>query len=543
MAGTIFLLLISAAFMTWRYLVRRPTAPIIDKIPGPAPDTFLRGNLPRFLSRHGSDFQRHVALDYGPVSKIHGILGRPILYISDPKALHHIIIKEEPIFQETSAFLKSNMLMFGPGLLSTAGDVHRRQRKMLNPAFSTVHMRSMIPIFYQVVHKLRNAVAKQVKEGSQEVDMLNWMGRTALELIGQGGLGYSFDPLTQDMQNEYGNALKSWFPNMQKVAMLRRFTPLFANMGPAWFRRFVLSLIPIAKIQKVKELVDTMTARSHEIFRGKKAALRRGDEELLRQVGEGRDIMSILIRENSGTSDTNRLPDEELIAQMSLLVLAATDTTSNSLSRMLQLLSEHPDVQEKLRQELLEAGAGDGLSYDELDQLPYLDSICRETLRVYPAAPVVIRVATKDTVLPLSEPIVGTDGTMISEIPISKGMEVIVGILGCNSSKALWGEDALEWKPERWLSPLPATVTKNTIPGVYSNLMTFIGGKRACIGFKFSEMEMKVVMSVLLSNFRFRSTDKPIEWNVGGVRYPTVGKIDNTPQLPLQVELLKDIKA
>lgn len=59
------------------------------------------------------------------------------------------------------------------------------------------------------------------------------------------------------------------------------------------------------------------------------------------------------------------------------------DTTSNTLSRILQLLAEHPDTQEKLRQELLHAGAADGLSYDELNRLPLLDSICHETLRVY----------------------------------------------------------------------------------------------------------------------------------------------------------------
>ena len=59
------------------------------------------------------------------------------------------------------------------------------------------------------------------------------------------------------------------------------------------------------------------------------------------------------------------------------------DTTSNALSRILHLLAQHPDVQEKLRQELLDAGAADGLAYEELNRLPFLDSVCRETLRVY----------------------------------------------------------------------------------------------------------------------------------------------------------------
>lgn len=65
------------------------------------------------------------------------------------------------------------------------------------------------------------------------------------------------------------------------------------------------------------------------------------------------------------------------------LVFAAMDTTSAALSRILHLLAEHPDVQEKLRQEIVEAQAqGENLSYDDLVSLPYLDAVCRETLRL-----------------------------------------------------------------------------------------------------------------------------------------------------------------
>ena len=59
---------------------------------------------------------------------------------------------------------------------------------------------------------------------------------------------------------------------------------------------------------------------------------------------------------------------------------------------------------------------------------------------------------------------------MITEIPIPKDTTILVGVMSSNTSKALWGEDAYEWKPERWLSPLPETITEAKIPGVYSNL-------------------------------------------------------------------------
>ncbi|CCM02690.1 uncharacterized protein FIBRA_04796 [Fibroporia radiculosa] len=535
----------------WWYFARRSTNSVLHNLPGPSRRSFWTGNLPEYLSRHGTEFQRHVALDYGLVSKIHGVMGasmakssliikltiaqRVIPYIADPKALYTIMIKEEHIFQESESFLIAHAILLGSSLLSTVGDAHRRQRKLLNPAFSTTHMRSMLPIFYDVVHRLRDAISAQVKGGPREIDMLNWLGRTALELIGQGGLGYSFDPLVEDVQNTYGNTIKSFFANLQALAPLRFFVPYLPKLGPAWFRRRLAEMVPQKHVQNLITITDIMSANSRTIYESKKAALREGDQA----VGEGKDIMSIFMRANTATSDADRLPEDELIAQMSTLVMAATDTTSNTLARMLEILAARPDVQDKLRREVLDAGAGIGVSYDELDQLPFLDSFCRETLRLYPPVLILFREAKQDTVLALSEPIIGANGRPITELPIAKGTEVMVGVLGCNTSRALWGEDALEWKPERWLSPLPPTVTKNTIPGVYSNMMTFLGGKRACIGFKFSEMEMKVVLSVLLSNFRFHLTDKPIEWNVAPVRYPTVGKASDVPQLPLKVELFK----
>ena len=76
----------------------------------------------------------------------------------------------------------------------------------------------------------------------------------------------------------------------------------------------------------------------------------------------------------------------------------------------------------------------------------------------------------KDTVMPFSEPIHGVDGRQITEAFVPKHTPILVGIRACNRNKALWGEDALEWKPERWLSPLPESVTEAKIPGVYSNL-------------------------------------------------------------------------
>ena len=76
----------------------------------------------------------------------------------------------------------------------------------------------------------------------------------------------------------------------------------------------------------------------------------------------------------------------------------------------------------------------------------------------------------EDTVLQLQEPIRGTDGSLITEVAVPKDTAVMLNLRGCNTNKAVWGEDAYEWKPDRFLKPLPPTVEAARVPGVYANL-------------------------------------------------------------------------
>uniref|UniRef100_A0A0W0FPV3 Cytochrome p450 n=1 Tax=Moniliophthora roreri TaxID=221103 RepID=A0A0W0FPV3_MONRR len=110
------------------------------------------------------------------------------------------------------------------------------------------------------------------------------------------------------------------------------------------------------------------------------------------------------------------------------------------------------------------------ISYDELVSLPYLDAICRETLRLFPPATHVNRIAKHDTILPLAVPVTCPDGSIVTEVALPKNKQLFISILNSNRNSAIWGEDALEWKPERWLEPLPSSVTEANIPGVYSHL-------------------------------------------------------------------------
>jgi len=198
----------------------------------------------------------------------------------------------------------------------------------------------------------------------------------------------------------------------------------------------------------------------------------------------------------------------------------------------------HPESQERLRLELMDTRVERrDISYDDLMKLPYLDAVCKETLRLYAPVTQLHRVPRKSTTIPLSRPVLGRDGQMIDCVPVQAGTMVVVGAAAVNRDPAIWGPDADQWIPERWFKPLPETVIEAYLPGVYSHMMTFMGGGRSCIGFKFAETEIKAVLYVLLSRMKFGPSDTPIVWNMYNFAAPTV-QGGNKPSMPLKVTLL-----
>nr|VWO95436.1 Isochorismate synthase/isochorismate-pyruvate lyase MbtI (EC (Salicylate synthase) (EC (Salicylate synthetase) (YbtS protein) (Yersiniabactin biosynthesis salicylate synthase YbtS) [Ganoderma boninense] len=523
----------------WRLLSPYILRTTVDNIPGPQSVSFFSGNVSQLFARDNKEFITNLIDTYGPVSKLHGFFGSRMVHTFDPRALYSVHVKNQDSYDRGLQIMLTARLILGPGLLAAFGPEHKRQRKLLNPAFSIAHMRGLSPIFYSVAGKLRTAIERQVKDGPKDLDVLEWMGRTALELVGQGMMGYSFDPLVEEVHNDFAEAVKSFVPAFLDAQWVRVFAPLVVKLGPPRFRRFLLDCLPIKSVQRIKTISDIMHHRSLEIYNEKKAAIERGDQETLLAVGEGKDMLSILLKENMKAADEDRLPDSELLAQMNMFILAGVDTTSNALSRVFHLLCQHPDVQDKLRAEIRAAidQYGMEIPYDELSALPYLDAVCRETLRLYAPANISIRQAKNDTVLPFSQPLRGVDGAIMSEIPIPKGTIVISNLPACNRNKAVWGEDALEWKPERWLEPLPKSVEEAHVPGIYANLMTFLAGARACIGFKFSQLEMKVVLCLLVSRFKFELSEKPFVWNFAAISFPSASYESPKPEMFLKVSL------
>ncbi|KAH8991182.1 cytochrome P450 [Lactarius akahatsu] len=573
--------------------VPTPSACADNARTGPKKEHWLKGNLHRIF-QDGLEYNLWLTQKYGGVVKIHTLLGGQQLYVSDPLALQHIVVKEQHIFTETDMFIMGNKLMFGEGLVSTLGEQHRKQRKILNPVFSLANMRELLPVIQPIASKMRSVLLSQLPDGggSREIDVLPWMSRGALEYISQGCLGYTFNALEPAQSYNFAEAIRSFAPTALRLIFLRPFIPFIVRNISLYWRNELVDWLPIKGLRHLRRIARVMDGASNAILFEKKAELEEGSttdgtcttksEGNLGDHMKKKDIMTILLRANASSDPAERLTEAELIGQMNTVIVAGVETPALAGSRLLHALASRPTAQARLRSELrrakLDHAASQGipldgsswsdieLPYDILMSLPYLDTVVRETLRVYPPSSLLSRTARQTTTLPLQFPVLSSTGEEVTSVVVPEGTTVIISVLAANHNKAVWGDDASEWRRERWLNasgqlnaPGPARVRSLTVRlvialkdrrirpavGVASSIgvqymrrcqhlrsefcpvladtpgskMTFFGGGRACMcvahswlecmtnpngsGFKLSEMEIKQIIAALISNMHF----------------------------------------
>jgi cytochrome P450 len=165
------------------------------------------------------------------------------------------------------------------------------------------------------------------------------------------------------------------------------------------------------------------------------------------------------------------------------------------------MLCLHPDVQKRLREEIFTA-IPNGLETAEkpvidigstLESLPFLNGVCNETLRVLPSVPLLARVA-------------GSDTTLIGQ-PIAANTRLIMSPWATNIDPALWGSDAAEFKPERWIDE--DTNKPNLTGGASTNyaFLTFLHGSRSCIGQNFARAELRSLVAAFTAAYEWSLAD------------------------------------
>ncbi|KAG9035967.1 hypothetical protein FRB95_010175 [Tulasnella sp. JGI-2019a] len=245
------------------------------------------------------------------------------------------------------------------------------------------------------------------------------------------------------------------------------------------------------------------------------------------------------------------MPTPDLLAFSSL---GGHETTSSTLNFTLYNLAHNKPAQDRLRQELLSFPSVEPTYDDYLDKLPVLDAVTKESMRFHPVAMHTERVAMKDDVIPLRTPVRNPKtGEEVKSVMIKKGQTIYVSLMAINRSKAIWGEDASEFKPERWMCALPASdkgepdamqalpPPVNATQG-WNGMFTFVEGRRTCIGLRLAVFEHKVILADLIKNFEFLPVDGPdglIETVFSSTTQPyVIGKKAEGIKIPLRVRCI-----
>ncbi|KAL4269205.1 Cytochrome P450 superfamily protein [Pleurotus pulmonarius] len=515
-------------------LYRRYTRISIRHVPGPPSDSFLLGNMREFHHRPVAEADFKWQEEYGNIVRFKAAFGEDRLLVMDPKALQYIYQTAGYNFPKPKERREMSRIISGSGILSAESSDHKRHRKVLLPGFGGPESRAFWPIFYgyatQLTSKWKDIISSSPNQ-EVVVDIPRWTSRAMLDAIGEAAFDYQFGAMENaetPLSLAYFGLLAKTFGSLTDSAIFVQ--NLWAYL-PAKCLRIVSNYSPGLTLKHARSTERIATDVAKKLIQTKTEELRHG--------AGNRDIMSLLVKANNSENAGAKLSENELYAQMRTIMLAGHETTANTVSWTLLELSRHPEMQRRLREEIWAKQLDLGREFEarDLESMPYLQAVVKESLRFHPVAPMTHREAGRDDVLPLSKPITLTTGEVVHELPIPKGQKLALSIAGYNRNKDIFGEDSHVFNPDRWLSNSP----KNAVNvGVYSNLLTFAGGLRACIGFRFALLEFQAFLVELVGTYEFSLTEesKKIRREPCGVMAPFVeGQTDKEAHLPLRITL------
>ncbi|KAJ6604941.1 cytochrome P450 [Mycena sp. CBHHK59/15] len=440
--GAFFLFL----FVAYR-CVRRTSA--VARVPGPPVPSWIYGNtlqlvFPPTYGAHEFAWQKQ----YGALYKIKGLFGEDRLLISDPAALKHII--NDRAFVRAPGQLQMGKLIFGERSVYCAeGEDHRRFRAALSPGFSATVVRSFLPIFIEVAHRIVTEWDRLCSPGPPVLmNVCNLLDHATLDIISEAALG---SPLNT-VENP-AHPLAQSHLHVLSAALSRSKVDLFADALLPYVPISILRhavRIPSHAFRALSSFCAVTDAMGARLMRGKSAAREMG-------LDQDNDILSILIEGLSGERKSKVTPDE-LAEQIRVILLGGQDTSADALAWCLYELAKDPGYQQKLRAEIQTHRTNAEGRHLDYDAMPLLNAMLKETLRFYPAAPYLERVASQDS---------------IAFLPIEKGQFVAVAIASYQRLESLWGLDADQFKPSRWLEGSPC---KGQALGPYAHLhvLTFL---------------------------------------------------------------------
>lgn len=405
------------------------------------------------------------------------------IYTADPMNVEYILKNNFPNYGKGEYNCRIMRDLFGDGIFAVDGDKWRHQRKLASYEFSTKVLRDFsTSVFRENAAKLALKIATHA-EAKQIMDLQDLLMKSTLDTIFKVGFGADLNSLSG--ADDFGNRFTKAFDDANFIVYWR-YVDIFWRIKR--YLNFGLEASLKKNIKVIDEFIFELIWHKKEQMKYEKFGIGKGD------------IMSRFMVQSE--KDQMKMNDQYLRDIILNFIIAGKDTSANTLTWFFYMLCKHPLVQEKVAGEVRGATQAtqdeneistyefaEKITEEALEKMQYLHAALTETLRLYPAVPVDGKSSAENDVLP-------------NGFKVKKGDGVNYMAYAMGRMTYIWGEDAKEFRPERWL--------RNGFFQAESpfRFTSFQAGPRICLGKEFAYRQMKILAAVLLNFFKFKLVDE-----------------------------------
>ncbi|KAK4364270.1 hypothetical protein RND71_015628 [Anisodus tanguticus] len=401
-----------------------------------------------------------------------------MLGTADPRNVHYIMSANFQNFQKGPEFKKIFDIL-GDGLINADFDLWKNQRKIAITLLT--HQRFHKFLVKTSWDRVNNGLVPflefMANEGKifdlQDVFLRFAFDTTCILVTG-------FDPGSLSVELNNIAFLKAMNDAGEAVAV-RHLLP-----QSVWKLQQWLGIGPENKLRKAREIIDLQIGK---YLLMKRDELRAKRENLKEQEEEGVDLLTLYMNDEGETKTGIKFDDKFLRDTILTFMFGGRDTTSSGLTWFIWLVVRHPEIEKKIREELkaiIPVGEGEKMRLfkaDEVKNAIYLHAALCESLRLYPPIPFERKTPREPDILP-------------SGHRVHPKMRVVFLLYTMGRMESIWGKDASEFKPERWISE------RGTVKHEPSyKFFSFNAGPRTCIGKEVAFTQMKVAVAAVIHNY------------------------------------------
>lgn len=399
------------------------------------------GSFP-FLRGDGLAKMVQYAKEYGDIFQYRS-LHIPICFVNRPSYIEEVFVTKNHKFVHGRG-AQANRRFLGRGLLTNEGDSWRHQRRVMQPAFH----QGAIQRFASLMVERTEHMLSTWREG-EAIDVYRRMGALTLDVVTRILFNVDFEGQLEEIASAV-DALQMRNARGQMMVYALQYFPTLRNLRYLW---------TIGKVEKIV----------YRLIRQRRATGDYGD-----------DLLSMLLQSRDENGDA--MCERQIRDEVMTLIAGAYDTTALAISYGCYLLGEHPDAAAELAAELRSVAGDRPLRFEDLPNLPYLDSVIKETMRLYPPAPAMVREAIEDV--------------EIGGYYLPKGASVILSPW-ITHRDARYFDAPEEFRPQRWTREFEKQLPKFAY-------FPFGGGSRKCIGSNLARMEAALILATVVRRIGMR---------------------------------------